>query len=137
MELNMENLMILHKDYRAPFEAAIEANKDALNEVSLKKLLKENGLRDLEGKQIILLGANEKAKKFIINYGQICEITLIIDENPAKQNMDFEGYIVYAMDKLAEMNSDEYKVIILEGDVLPVYQRLRRWGAEDIGWYED
>jgi len=136
LELNVEGIMVLHKDYHAPFEAALEANKDALNEVSLKKRLKENGLRNLEGKQIILLGANEKAKALIDNYGDNCEIKLIIDEDPAKQGTDFEGYTVYAMDILAELKHDEYKVIILEGDVLPAYQRLRRWGAENIGWYE-
>lgn len=136
LELNREELMVLHKDYHAPFKAALEANKDALNEVSLKKLLKENVLKNLEGKQIVLLGADEKAKEFMTNYGQNCDITLIIDEDPAKQGKNFEGYIVHAMDKLAEWNPDEYKVIILEGDVLPIYQRLRRWGAENIGWYE-
>lgn len=136
LELNAENLMVLHKDYHAAFETAIEANKDALNEVSLKKLLKENGIRDLEGKQLVLLGANELAKEFIASYGKTCEISQIIDENPVKQGINFEGYTVYAMDKLAELSPDKYKVIILEGDVLPVYQQLRRWGAECIGWYE-
>lgn len=52
------------------------------------------------------------------------------------QGSNFEGYMVYAMDKLAELKHNEYKVIILGGDVLPVYQRLCRWGAENIGWYE-
>lgn len=135
LELNVEDLLILHKDYHAPFEASIEANKGALNEASLKRLLKENALNNLEDKQIILLGANEKAKEFIDNYKETCEITLIIDEDLIKKGMIFEGYDIYTMDKLAELNHDEYKVIIFQGEVLPIYQRLCRWGVKDIGWY--
>lgn len=135
LELNVEDLMVLHKDYHASFEASIEANKDALNEVSLKRLLKENVLSNLEEKQIILLGANEKAKEFIDNNREKCEITLVIDEDPTKKGTIFEGYEIYTMDKLAELNHDEYKVIIFESEVLPIYKRLCRWGVEDIGWY--
>lgn len=135
LELNVEDIMILHKDYHVPFETSIESNKDALNEASLKRRLIENVLSNLENKQIILFGVNEKAKEFIDNYRETCEIALIIDEDLTKKGTIFEGYDIYAMDKLAELNQDEYKVIIFEGDVLPIYQRLSRWGAKDIGWY--
>ncbi len=136
LELNVENLMVLHKDYHAPFIASIEANREAVNEASLKNLLKENGSQNEEGIKIILLGANDKARQFLNAYRANCEIAMIIDENPAKQGMDFEGYIVSTMEQLAGLDQQEYKVIILEGDVLPAYQRLRRWGIECIGWYE-
>lgn len=136
LELNVENLMVLHRDYHAPFDAAIEANQCALNETSLKRVLKENGLSDLEGGKIILLGANDKARKFLAIYRHTCDVVMVIDENPAKQGTEFEGYTVNAMERLAELRQETTKVIIAVEDVLPAYQRLRRWGINSIGWYE-
>ncbi len=134
--LNLEEVMVLHKDYHAPCEAVIEANIQTLNEVSLKKILTDACKKNMEEKQIILFGANEYTKAFIRQYGKMCEIRYVIDEELPIQEKKFEGYTVCAENKLAELDSSVCKVVILTTDFLAVYQRLRRWGMCDIGLFE-
>lgn len=134
--LNMENIMQLHKDYHNSCEAAIQANSHALNEESLKRQLMDKCQIDMENKKLILFGINSQTKKFIKKYADRSCIEFLIEDDLVQQGKDLEGYPVYAIDKLADLDCSEYQVIIFDKDFLASYQRLYRWGIRNFGVYE-
>lgn len=137
VRLNMEDIMQLHKDYHSPCEAAIRANSVALNEESLKRLLNIECWKDMGNKRFILFGINSQTKTFIRKYANKYQIEFLIDDDPLKQGKDLDGYPVYDIEKLADIDGSLYQVIIFNRDFLASYQRLYRWGIRNFGLYEN
>lgn len=92
-------------------------------------------LSNIDGKKVFLFGSGKYAKSFVERYGDVIELSGVIDNNSGKWGHDFNGIIIDSPEILQNMQTDYLKVIICIKDFDAPYRQIYRMGIRNIGIY--
>lgn len=136
-ELRNDGLLrFYHKQVRRDI-GVLNANRQRMNYSAdnYEKIFRDI-FKGAENRQLYLFGSGSFARQFISQFGAEYKIAGIIDNNPAKQGMQFEGISIYSPEYLRDLEQATFKVIICIKNYLAVMRQLHDMGITDFSIYD-
>ncbi|MCR5670505.1 MAG: adenylyltransferase/cytidyltransferase family protein [Butyrivibrio sp.] len=131
---NDDELTAYNKRVRADYNL-IAANRLRMNySQSRYEQLFTDIFRDVEGKKIYLFGSGDFAGKFIEMFGDVYEVTALLDNNKSNQGSVKYGYPIEAPEVLLQETAP-FKVFICIKFYEDVLEQLQNMGIKDMSIY--
>lgn len=92
--------------------------------------------REIEGRDLILFGTGAFTRQFLSMFAEDVKVSMLLDNNPAKQGTKMQGIPVCAPGVLKEMDPDSYKLIICIKQYVGVLQQIRPYGVKHLGIFD-
>ncbi len=133
---NWKELRLYHSEHVADYNV-INANRQRMNytQEDYQRLFVDI-FKGIENRKLYLFGSGNFAKRFLSQFGKEIKIEGLLDNNKAVWDTEVLGYEIKSPDILADMDPNDYKVIICIKNYVPVLKQLQAAGVRHISFYD-
>ena len=93
-------------------------------------------LCDINGKDIIVFGTGNFAKRFLSLFKDILPVKMLLDNDVKKQGTEIEGITIYAPEVLAGLDPNSYKLIVCIRQYVGVLKQIAPYNVQNIGFFD-
>ncbi len=86
-------------------------------------------------KVLVLFGVGDMLQSFMEQHGRKHRPAFIVDENPAKWNLEYRGITIYNPEKLKEYQPRQLHIVICDGDYARIAGMLEQMGIREYYLY--
>lgn len=87
------------------------------------------------GEKTVLFGVGDMFQSYMEKYGGRRRPNLIVDNDPARWNLEFAGIPIVSPERLREFSSDQLHIVICSSSYAPIAEQLEGMGLHDYSLF--